>query len=268
LYTFREYFGRVASVSFSPDGKRLATGDLDTVRVFDLATGKVLWKAPGHRELLRVAYSPDGSMVAVGGKSLTVSLYDGKTGEAIRELVGFNGEGGTGWHFAWTPDSTGIVSPVCLMPVLPLGRNPNIRPLPVGGPGGEGDGKYRLVLWDVKTGDRVRQIGPESQDWNQTVAVAPDGTHAAVGDSRTVLVELKTGKTKWTAATAGVNGLAFAADDTLYAGTVCLDAGTGKKKSELKADAKQLRVVTVPPKGKVVLTASQYDNTVVVWPQK
>lgn len=263
LHTFHEYFGRLASVSLSPDGKRLAAGDFDTLRVIDLANGRVLWRAEDHRELFQVAYSPDGSTIAVGGNNLRVHLYDAKTGQAIRNLDGSNSRtnGGlrSGWHFAWTPDSTGLVSPVCLQPLRNL--------QPIGGPGGEGDGKTRFVLWDVKTGERVRVIGPAAQWDHAPISIAPDGLHAAVGGDRVSLVELKTGKTKWMSEVSGWGPLAFAGDGKLYAGSACLDAKTGKKGSELKVDAKKLHAIAVPPKGKTVLTASPDDNTVIVWPR-
>lgn len=258
LHTFAENFGRVASVSITPDGKRLAVGDLDWVKVFDLTTGKEVWKAEGHRELMQVAFSPDGKTVAAGGNALTVHLYDAKTGESIRTLVGFSHKLDIAWHFAWTPDSTGIVSPVCLTPK----NGGDVGPL-----GEEGDGKVRFVLWEVKTGEKVRAMGEPAQKFHAPLAFSPDGKHLAVGGDKVTLVEVKTGKEVWAADVPGEYGLAFTGDGTLYADRVCLSAKTGKKESELPADTKQLRALAVPSKGKVVLTAAAGDNTVVVWPK-
>lgn len=268
LHTFRGHQNLVASVSLSPDGKRLATGDLDSVRVFDLSTGKEVWKADGHSQLTKVAYSPDGATLAVGGGSLTVHLYDAKNGDPVRKLVGYNGGRNSTWHFAWTPDSKNIVSPVNLMPLPVPGGNPNAPPPPVGGPGGEGDGKFRFVLWDVATGERVRSLGEPVELFYAPLAIDPEGRYAAVAGKDLSLIEMKTGDVKWTADVDGWGGLAFTADGTLYAGGVCLSAKTGKKESGLPGDQRQVRALAVPLKGKVVLTALRNDNTVVVWPRE
>lgn len=269
LHTFRGHTLGVAGVSLSPDGKTLATGDHGAVRVFDLKTGKELWKADGLSQVGRVAHSPDGRTLAVGGGNLTVHLYDARSGDPIHKLVGYNGGMNATWHFAWTPDSTGIVSPVNLMPVLQPGGNPNAVPVPVGGPGGEGDGKFRLVLWDVKTGERSRTIGEPSDGFHSKMAISPDGKHLLAGWEKVALYDLQTGKEQWAADVLGCEGLAFTGDGTVYVGRVCLNAKTGKKESELFAGQKNRYgiAVAVPPKGKVVLTATADDNTVVVWPR-
>lgn len=268
LYTFRGHLNGCVSVSLSPDGKRLATGNGNEVRVLDLKSGQEVWKASGLGWVTKVAFSPDGDTVAVAGGGLTVHLFDAKTGDPTRKLAGSNNGLSGPWHFVWTPDSTGIVSPVNLMPLPAPGGNPNAAPVPVGGPGGEGDGKFRFVLWDVKSGERVRVIGEPVERYDGPVAVDAEGLHAAVADKQLSLVELKTGKVAWTADADGWGGLAFTGDDRLYAKGVCLDAKTGKKVSELPADLRQTRALAVPPKGNTVLTAVWGDTAVVVWPRK
>jgi WD40 repeat protein len=99
--------------AFSPDGKRIATADkVGHVVVWDVATGKSLTtlEAPGmytwdpvHRKhsiggVRSVAFSPDGSLLAVGGISkignidhlegkARVEVFDWAKGERKHELV-------------------------------------------------------------------------------------------------------------------------------------------------------------------------------------
>jgi hypothetical protein len=85
-------------VAFSPDGKLLASaGGAELVKndnppgeliVWDAATGKKLWAFQAPNTLTSVAFSPDGSILAVSGFDGTTRLLDAKTGKEIRELKG------------------------------------------------------------------------------------------------------------------------------------------------------------------------------------
>jgi WD40 repeat protein len=87
----RGHTGGVINVTFSPDGKRLATegGGMvsdDTVRLWDLATGRALVVSQQHGIGYRsvVAFSVDGKMLAAGGKEdNNLRLWDTATGEVI-----------------------------------------------------------------------------------------------------------------------------------------------------------------------------------------
>lgn len=246
LHTFAGHKERVR-LALSPDGKRLATGDIDVARVFDLTTGKEVWQAKGHTVLEQVAFSPDGKTLAVSGANLTVHLYDAATGDPLRKLTGYAGERRTYYSFAWTPDSTGIVSPV-------RAKLPSER-----------DEKTQLVLWDVATGERVRDLGPAADQDHLGITVAPDGKRVAVGGNKLMLVEVTTGKEVWTADANGWGQPTFVGETALICGGKVLDAATGKEaRGGRKEFADAFRLV-IPPKGDVAFTLTNGDGVAVVW---
>src|SRR6516225_1585546 len=76
----------VTCLAFGLKGQVLATAGGDgSVRLWDTATGKEQqrFKAAG---VLAIAISPDGTMLATGGKSL--ELFDLATGKSVRQLQG------------------------------------------------------------------------------------------------------------------------------------------------------------------------------------
>jgi WD40 repeat protein len=105
--------GKVAlDLAFSPDGEKLAAayasiGDEGGVAVvWRLSDGKELYRAnidDGYGRGSSVAFSPDGRLLATGGGSGEIKLWDAETGDSDgRTLTGTNG-----WVLSLDFDPTG-----------------------------------------------------------------------------------------------------------------------------------------------------------------
>jgi WD40 repeat protein len=68
--TLKGHLDRVASMSFSSDGRTLATGSWDTtVRLWHVASGREVAAFNAHHgKVEAVAFSPDGAVLATGGQ--------------------------------------------------------------------------------------------------------------------------------------------------------------------------------------------------------
>jgi WD40 repeat protein len=91
----------VESLSFSPDGRRLASTASDHIRVWDVADGRLLSEIPAGFWLVRVAYSPDGRRIAAGGWGFSVRIWDADSG---REVMSLSGHQARVLDLAFSPD--------------------------------------------------------------------------------------------------------------------------------------------------------------------
>jgi len=189
----------ILSLAWSPDGKRLAAGGTDgLVHLIPLTGGLSPVTLAGHTGVVRsIAWSPDGLTLATAGNDRTVRLWDGTTGDLVRDFGAAEREEGA-WAIAWSPDGSLIATASENAPLVrlwrtrdgSLARTLRGHSLDVKSVAWSPDGTMlasasfdRTVrVWRSRNGVLLRTIRWRSNNNANVVAWSPDGLVLATGD--------------------------------------------------------------------------------------
>ena len=95
------------ALAFSPDEDTLATGSHDgSVKLWDVASGALLWSEWLTNATICLAFSPNGSLLSTGGHDATVRIWDAKSGIPCEEVP----HPGPVFALAWSPDGRLLAS--------------------------------------------------------------------------------------------------------------------------------------------------------------
>jgi serine/threonine protein kinase len=190
--TLRGHESGVWSVTFSPDGKFLASGSLDkTVKVWEVGSWREVATLRGHQGcVFSVSFSPDGKFLASGSEDKTVKVWEVGSWWEVTTLRG---------HQDW----------VSSVSFSPDGKFLTSR-----------SGSRTVKVWDVGSWWEVTTLR-EHENEVHSVTFSPDGKFLASGSHDTTVKVWAVGSW-WEVATLrghryGVNSVSFSPDGKFLA---------------------------------------------------
>lgn len=238
----------------------------------------------GHTDgIFSVCYSPDGSLLATGGRDKAVQLWDARTGKSLRTMTGHTA---SVYRCVFSPDGSRLASAssdktICLWDprdgkVLHVfkGHTGDVYDLafsPDGARLASTSGDFSVQVWDVKSGKAIHVL-KEHKARAVGIAMAQDGRYLAscspgdgsVKQDEVVLWDLASGSVfyKIPGTDEGAIGVSFSPDGRRLAGTCekegvkVWEVATGHLSLELKGHTLDRYHVAFSPCGRRLASTS------------
>jgi WD40 repeat protein len=150
-----------ASVSFSTDGKYLATGSGFNAYIFNLETGNEVKSFKHRYSVYSVSFSPDGKYLATGSSDNNARIFNLDTGNEVKSFKHRDDV----YSVSFSPDGKYLAT---------------------------GSG-YNAHIFNLETGNEVKSF--DHRDYVYSVSFSPDGKYLATGsfDNNAHIFNLETG---------------------------------------------------------------------------
>ena len=292
--------GWIKSISFSPDGTRIAVASSTGIWIYNAHTGSELRMLRGHESgVISVAFSPDNRTLASGGYG-DILLWDVDTGKILQSFKGHKGQVGVGainddktllsasydgsvrlWDittgrqkrvFRVTP-SLGITKFFLTL----IGRDAtswyiHLSKINENGILALGYRKGIIQLKDATTGRHLKTLRGHKDYVNQ-LAISPDGSLLAVDifNAPLSLWDITTGRQLKTLSKSGSLGgtFEFSKDGKTFIyqsfrGIELWDIDTGTLRATLGKQMNEISALTFSPDAKTLVGAKS-DGTIRFW---
>jgi RNA polymerase sigma factor (sigma-70 family) len=227
--------GPIHGMAITADGKVVSASTDNTIRVWDLRTGRPLHEHHTERPVgaSTLAVSADGRLTATANFNRgTVALHDRDTGRLVRTID--SGEKSVS-RVAFAPEGR-------LLALTGSTAAP-----------GAGRGSYFLALWDADRGRELRRlVGPP----HGAPTFSPDGRLLAESDREQVrLLEVPTGRERAALPQKNALGLAFSPDGHTLAcggqdGITLWELATHKERARIEAPERLHMALCFSPDGR------------------
>ena len=240
--TLEGHTSAVHSVAVTEDGKVVSGGADNSIKVWDLSSGKLLRTLKGHNSSINtVTVSVDGKVVS-GGADNSIMVWDLSSGKLLRTMKGHN-------------------FPINTVAVTASGMVVS------------GSQDHTLRVWDLASGNLLHTLEGHTQSVNSLV-VTPDGKVVSGSRDNTVKVwDLASGQLLRTIENellkmGSITAVALTIDGKLVysSGNTCIeveDFRSGEWLSTLIGHKSTIFALALTNDGKVVSGSS--DNTIKVW---